>query len=163
MKVAFATTRGTTVDEHFGRAGAFAIYEISPDGVTFVELRRLSDTDFDTAVVETRGLGTLHDDAVAEKIDKLADCKIVYFTEIGGPSAAKLVRRGMMPLKAEECTPIASLADALAETMRTRPAPWMRKALAAEEGASTGSLCAGQPDPADPDGPCACGHSGGCR
>ena len=155
MKVAFASTRGTTVDEHFGRAGAFAIYDITPDGGTFIEFRRLSDTDFDTAVVETRGMGPLHDDALGDKIEKLADCKIVYFTEIGGPSAAKLVRRGIMPLKAEECTPIETLSASLVETMRTRPAPWMRKALLAEE-------CAGPADHVDPDGPCSCGTGGCC-
>jgi len=133
MKVAFASTRGTTVDEHFGRAGAFAIYDITPEGATFLELRRVSDSDLDTEVVVTRGMGDLHDAAVAAKIEKLSDAKIVYFTEIGGPSAAKLVRRGVMPLKAEPSTSIESLAAQLVETMRTRPAPWMRKALAAEK------------------------------
>ena len=133
MKVAFASTRGTTVDEHFGRAGAFAIYDITPKGATFLELRRVSDSDLDTDVVVTRGMGDLHDAAVAAKIEKLSDAKIVYFTEIGGPSAAKLVRRGVMPLKAEPSTSIESLAAQLVETMRTRPAPWMRKALAAEK------------------------------
>ena len=132
MKVAFASTRGTTVDEHFGRAGAFAIYDITPEGATFLELRRVSEDDLDTEVVVTRGMGDLHDAAVATKIEKLADAKIVYFTEIGGPSAAKLVRRGVMPLKAEQATSIESLAVKLVETMRTNPAPWMRKALAAE-------------------------------
>jgi nitrogen fixation protein NifX len=132
MKVAFASTRGTTVDEHFGRAGAFAIYDITPEGATFLELRRVADSDLDTEVVVTRGMGDLHDAAIAAKIDKLADAKIVYFTEIGGPSAAKLVRRGVMPMKTDAATPIDSLADKLVETMRTNPAPWMRKALAAE-------------------------------
>jgi len=132
MKVAFASTRGTTVDEHFGRAGAFAIYDITPEGATFLELRRVADSDLDTEVVVTRGMGDLHDAAIAAKIDKLADAKIVYFTEIGGPSAAKLVRRGVMPMKTDAATPIDSLADKLVETMRTNPAPWMRKALAAD-------------------------------
>jgi len=132
MKVAFASTRGTTVDEHFGRAGAFAIYDITPEGATFLEFRRVAEDDLDTAVVVTRGMGDLHDAAIAEKIGKLDDCKIVYFTEIGGPSAAKLVRRGVMPLKCDTATPIDSLADKLVETMRTNPAPWMRKALAAD-------------------------------
>ena len=132
MKVAFASTRGTTVDEHFGRAGAFAIYDITPEGATFLELRRVADSDLDTEVVVTRGMGDLHDAAIAAKIDKLADAKIVYFTEIGGPSAAKLVRRGVMPMKTDAATPIDSLADKLVETMRTNPAPWMHKALAAE-------------------------------
>jgi len=132
MRVAFASSRGTTVDEHFGRAGAFAIYNVTPTGAEFLELRRVSADDLDTEVVVTRGMGDLHDAAVAAKIEKLADCRIIYFTEIGGPSAAKLVRRGIMPLKAETATSIDGLADKLAETMRTNPAPWMRKALAAE-------------------------------
>ena len=133
MKVAFASTRGTTVDEHFGRAGAFAIYDITPEGATFLELRKVAEGDLDQEVVVTRGMGDLHDAAVASKIDKLADAKIVYFTEIGGPSAAKLVRRGVMPLKTEASTSIDQLCDQLVDTMRTNPAPWMRKALAAEK------------------------------
>jgi nitrogen fixation protein NifX len=133
MKVAFASTRGTTVDEHFGRAGAFAIYDITPEGAEFLELRRVAEGDLDTDVVVTRGMGDIHDAAIAAKIDKLADAKIVYFTEIGGPSAAKLVRRGVMPLKTDASTSIDQLASQLVETMRTNPAPWMRKALAAEK------------------------------
>jgi len=154
MKVAFATTGGSTVDEHFGRAGTFALWDVTPEGASFVELRKVAEGDLDTEIVVTRGMGALHDDAVAAKIEKLADAKIVYFTEIGGPAAAKLVRRGIMPLKAEPCTGIEELTDKLVETMRTKPAPWMRRALAQEP-------CAGPTDPADPDGPCACG-SGGC-
>lgn len=132
MKVAFASTRGTAVDEHFGRAGAFAIYDITTEGAEFLEFRRLADGDLDIEVVTTRGMGDLHDAAVASKIDKLADCKIVYFTEIGGPSAAKLVRKGIMPLKSESSTPIDTLTEKLVETVRTNPAPWMRKALASD-------------------------------
>lgn len=154
MKVAFATTAGSSIDEHFGRAGTFAIYDITPEHTDFLELRQVADGDLDTEVVSTRGMGSLHDDAVSAKIEKLADVKIVYFTEIGGPSAAKLVRRGIMPLKAEQCTSISETADKLAETMRTRPAPWMKRALADEP-------CDGPADIADPEGPCSCG-SGGC-
>ncbi len=153
MKVAFATTRGTTVDEHFGRAGAFAIYDVTPDEARFIELRHVAEGDLDVEVVTTRGMGALHDDAVAAKIEKLGDVRIVYFTEIGGPSAAKLVRRGIMPLKVEPTTTIDHLAEKLVETMRTRPAPWMRKALAEEQSA---------PDVPGPSGTgCSCG-SGGC-
>ncbi len=155
MRVAFATTGGTTIDEHFGRAGMFAIYDITPERTDFVELRRVADGDLDLEVVSTRGMGALHDDAVSDKIDKLGDVKIVYFTEIGGPSAAKLVRRGIMPLKAAQCTDIKETAEKLAEQMRTKPAPWMRRALSDER-------CNGPADPSDPDGPCACG-SGECR
>ncbi|NTW29153.1 MAG: nitrogen fixation protein NifX [Coriobacteriia bacterium] len=132
MKVAFASTRGTTVDEHFGRASAFSIYDITPNAAVFVELRRVAEGDVDVAVVESRGMGELHESAIANKVDQLADCKIVYFTEIGGPSAAKLIRRGIMPLKVERSSSIELLTENLIETMRYRPAPWMRKILASD-------------------------------
>ena len=157
MKVAFATTTGSCIDEHFGRAGTFAVYDVTPEGAELLELRKVAEGDLDTEVVDTRGMGAAHDDAVAGKIDKLADVKIVYFTEIGGPSAAKLVRRGIMPLKGEPGTSITSETEKLVTTMRERPAPWMRRALADEK-------CAGPADAVDPDGPCACKAAGdsGC-
>lgn len=155
MRVAFASKRGTAVDEHFGRAGAFAIYDVTPAGSEFIEFRRVSDSDLDIAVVETRGMGALHEEAVADKVEKLSDCKIVYFTEIGGPSAAKLVRRGMMPLKADECTPVDTLLASLSETMRSRPAPWMRKALAADESSGSADASSSHPE-------CSCGSSSCC-
>ncbi|PKQ38284.1 MAG: dinitrogenase iron-molybdenum cofactor biosynthesis protein [Actinobacteria bacterium HGW-Actinobacteria-1] len=132
MRVAFATTNGTTIDQHFGRAAAFAIYEVTGEAAQFVETLRTAEGDIDIAVVETRGMGGAHDDAIETKIDSLGPCKIVYFTEIGGPSAAKLVRRGVMPLKVDEGSPIDATLEALMERVRTNPAPWMRKALASE-------------------------------
>jgi nitrogen fixation protein NifX len=132
MKVAFATCTGNQIDEHFGRAGQFAIYDITPECASLVELRRVAEGDFDSEVVVTRGMGSLHDEAIDTKIGKLADVKIVFFTEIGGPSAAKLVRRGIMPLKGEHGTSIEAEAAKLVATMRERPAPWMKRALAEE-------------------------------
>lgn len=154
MKVAFATTTGNQIDEHFGRAGTFAIYDINAEGAELVELRRVAEGDLDTGVVVTRGMGSLHDEAVAGKIGKLSDVKIVYFTEIGGPSAAKLVRAGIMPLKGEPGTSIEAEAAKLVTTMRERPAPWMRRALADE-------ACDGPADAADPFGSCSCESKGG--
>jgi nitrogen fixation protein NifX len=132
MRVAFATTRGTTIDEHFGRAALFAVWDITAQGASLRELREVADGDYDLEVVVTRGAGAVHDSAVERKIGKLDDCRIVYFTEIGGPAAAKLVQHGIMPLKAESGSPIATAASALAERARTNPPPWMRKTLAEE-------------------------------
>ncbi len=132
MRVAFATRTGTTIDEHFGRAATFSIWNITPSASEFVESRCVAEGDLDTVVVSTRGMGKKHEDAITNKIDSLADCKIVYFTEIGGPSAAKLVQRGIMPLKIAEGTSLETTVAALANTMANNPAPWMRKALASE-------------------------------
>ena len=133
MKVAFATTDGVHVDEHFGRAGTFAIYEFTDKDYRFIELRKFSE-GLDQQIVSTREMGQAHDSAVQDKVDRLADCKIVYLTEIGGPSAARLVKKGMMPLKVKEVISIETALHQLQESVRQSPPPWLRKALMAKDG-----------------------------
>jgi nitrogen fixation protein NifX len=128
MKVAFATTDGINVDEHFGRAGSFAIYSLSQEGYRFLELRKFSD-GIDQAVADTRDQGALHDERVRDKVDRLADCKIVFMTEIGGPSAARLVKKGIMPMKVKAVIAIEDSIRQLHQSIVKSPPPWLRKAL----------------------------------
>ena len=131
MKIAFATTDGNNVDEHFGRAGMFAIYEITESGYRFVEMRKFAD-GVDQAIVNTRDLGRAHEEAVQGKVERLADCKLIYLTEIGGPSAARLVKKGIMPMKVKEIVSIEGALKQLAETIKKTPPPWLRKAMEKE-------------------------------
>lgn len=128
MKIAFATTDGINVDEHFGRAGMFAVYEMTKDGYEFIETRRFAEGR-DSAIEETKGMGQIHDDRVQMKVEGLADCKIVYLTEIGGPSAARLIKKGMMPIKVKETVPIEESLQSLLKTVKKAPPPWLKKAL----------------------------------
>jgi len=128
MKVAFATIDGKLVNEHFGRAGMFAVYELTDKGSTFVEMRKFSD-GMDRSVTDTKDMGPLHDSAIQGKVDRLADCKLIYLTEIGGPSAARLVKKGIMPMKVKEITPIESALEQLMQTIKQSPPPWLRKAM----------------------------------
>jgi nitrogen fixation protein NifX len=128
MKIAFATTDGKNVDEHFGRAGKFAIYNLTSQGYEFAEIRRFAD-GVDLSVVETKGLGKLHDDRVEDKVNRLSDCRIIYLTEIGGPSAARLIKKGIMPVKVKEVVPIEESMKKLFETVKGSPPPWLKKAL----------------------------------
>jgi nitrogen fixation protein NifX len=128
MKVAFATTDGKNVDEHFGRAGMFAVYEISDNGHELVELRKFAN-GIDRAVTDTKDKGQEHDEAVQSKVERLADCKLIYLTEIGGPSAARLVKKGIMPMKVKEPVAIEQALKQLGDTIKKSPPPWLRKAL----------------------------------
>ncbi|MCL5422829.1 MAG: nitrogen fixation protein NifX [Nitrospirae bacterium] len=128
MKIAFATTDGVNVDEHFGRAGAFAIYDLTRDGYAFREMRKFADGR-DSVVEETKGIGRVHDDLVEKKVNRLADCKIVYLTEIGGPSASRLIKKGIMPIKVREVVSIEESLEKLFETIKTSPPPWLKKEL----------------------------------
>ncbi len=129
MKVAFATTDGARVDEHFGRAAKFAIYEFTKDSFKSLGERIFSDEGRDAAVEGTKGLGAEHDAAAAAKVEKLADCSIIYITSIGGPSAARLGRKGIMPVKVKEGTAILDSAEALMRTIKKSPPPWLKKLL----------------------------------
>ncbi len=128
MKVAFATTDGINVDEHFGRAGMLAVYELTADGYRFIEMRKFADGR-DAEIESTKGMGRIHDDKVDAKVENLKDCKIVYLTEIGGPSAARLVKKGMMPIKVKEIVTIEESLKRLLETIQKSPPPWLRKAM----------------------------------
>ena len=128
MKVAFATTDGINVDEHFGRAGKFAVYEITKDNYRFSEIRKFAD-GIDQAIVDTRDMGRLHDDKVQAKVDRLADCKLIYLMEIGGPSAARLVKKGIMPMKMKEVISIEDALKRLIEIIKKSPPPWLGKAM----------------------------------
>lgn len=128
MKVAFATTNGVNVDEHFGRAGAFAIYDLTGEGYTFIGMRKFAEGR-DRKVEATRGMGRAHEDLVEKKVARLADCKIVYLSDIGGPSASRLIRKGIMPVKVKDVVSIEESLKKLLETIRTSPPPWLKKAV----------------------------------
>ncbi len=131
MKIAFATTDGKMVDEHFGRAGMFFIYEVTELGSQFIAARKFAD-GADQAIVGTRNKGQEHEDAVRDKVEQLADCKLIYLTEIGGPSAARLVKKGIMPMKVKSETSIETALGQLLDTIRQSPPPWLKKALKAD-------------------------------
>jgi nitrogen fixation protein NifX len=128
MKIAFATTDSVHVNEHFGRAGTFAIYDLTEEGYTFVELRKFADGR-DREIEETKGMGQIHDDRVEKKVEDLGDCRIIYLTDIGGPSAARLVKKSMMPVKVKENTLIEESLHKLFDKVKSSPPPWLRKAL----------------------------------
>ncbi len=106
----------------------FAIYDLNGDGYHFVEMRKFA-VGRDTVVEQTKGMGKTHDDLVEKKVNKLADCKIIYLTEIGGPSASRLIKKGIMPIKVKEVVSIEESLKKLFETIKASPPPWLKKAL----------------------------------
>ncbi len=129
MKIAFATTDGINVDEHFGRSGRFAVYEITPEGYSFTEERKFADGR-DTTVEETKGNDVEHDNVMRKKVESLSDCKLIYFTNIGAPSAARLVNKGLMPMKVKETVAIEQELQKLLDTIKNSPPPWLKRAVA---------------------------------
>lgn len=127
MKVAFATTDAVNVDEHFGRAGMFSVYEVTQEGYEFLEKRVFAEGR-DTAVEASRDNAPQHEGLVEAKVERLKDCRLIFIQEIGGPSAARLSRYGIMPMKVKDVTSIEGNLKRLLETLRDNPPLWLRKA-----------------------------------
>jgi nitrogen fixation protein NifB len=95
MRIAVVSKDGKTVDEHFGRAERFLVYEVTDTGPVFVEERptvplSVGDPDhpFDP-------------DRFAEVVANIADCTQVFCTRIGEVPKAKLEERGIRPVTSE--------------------------------------------------------------
>ena len=117
MKVAFTSSTGETVDQHFGMASAFSVWDITGEDASFV------------GKVESISAEGDEEDRISARADAIAGCVIVYTMQIGGPAAAKLVARKIHPMKTNDPVPVAEVIGKLQEVLRGNPPPWLRKAL----------------------------------
>ena len=96
-RIAAATANGFTVDEHFGHAKFFRVYDISENGHEFVEVR-------DAVAACQHSLG--HDTTRFDKIiELLSDCDAILVQKIGEGAAAYLLARGVRVLEVSGSIP----------------------------------------------------------
>jgi nitrogen fixation protein NifB len=96
-RVAVATKSGGLVDQHFGHAREFLVYDVSRDGARLVG-RRATDAYC------TGGEGD--DDALAVALRALADCDAVLVGKIGRCPEGQLAAAGIEPSTAQAHQPI---------------------------------------------------------
>lgn len=91
MQVAVVSTDGVNVNEHFGKADRFFIYEINPSGRLLMATRQ----------TEPLSTGDRRHPFDQERFDKvaaaLAGCKKVFCTRIGDRPAEELQKLGIEP------------------------------------------------------------------
>lgn len=124
MKVAFATKDLVSVDEHFGWAKQFAVYDITKDGFKLAE------------VVKSEESPENEDDKINSKIDAVRGCAIVYCQAIGPTAAARVVKAQIHPIKVEKVIPIEEALSSLVAMLNGNPPPWIKRIVAREEGLS---------------------------
>jgi nitrogen fixation protein NifX len=135
MRIAFTSSDGVTIDQHFGMTRDFRIWEVGVDAASEVgTVSALPASEArQRAPGEERGFAAGPDldeeDKIAARASAVAGCAIVYTVAIGGPAAAKLVARKIHPLKTGAEVPIAEVIAKLQEVLRGTPPPWLRKAL----------------------------------
>ncbi len=86
-RIAIATSDGYTVNEHFGQAKFFRVYELDGGGHSFLDVR-------DAVAACQQSLG--HDTTRFDKIiELLSDCDALLVNKIGEGAAAYLISRGV--------------------------------------------------------------------
>ena len=86
-RLAVATSDGFTVNEHFGHAKFFRVYDINKSGYDFIEVR-------DAVAACQHRLG--HDTTRFDKIiELLSDCDALLVQKIGEGAAAYLIARNV--------------------------------------------------------------------
>ena len=86
-RLAIATSDGFAVNEHFGHAKFFRVYELGENGHTFLEVR-------DAVAACQHQLG--HDTTRFDKIiELLSDCDALLVQKIGEGAAAYLISRNV--------------------------------------------------------------------
>ena len=91
LRIAVVSTDGANVNDHFGKAERFLIYDCD-DKMIFVEERP----------TETYSVGDPNHPFDAEKFGRIAallkDCSKIYVTQIGEVPASKLKELGIEPV-----------------------------------------------------------------
>ncbi|MBI2734574.1 MAG: nitrogen fixation protein NifX [Aquabacterium sp.] len=119
MKVAFSTQDKQRVDAHFGWAKNISVYDVTPDGYSFIE-----NFEFGGKLEEDGD-----EDKLAPKLEAIKDCAILYVAAIGGSAAARVVAVKIHPIKVPQPEPILDILEKLQEVLKGTPPPWLRKAL----------------------------------
>ncbi|MFW0884212.1 nitrogen fixation protein NifX [Candidatus Acidulodesulfobacterium sp. H_13] len=129
MRVGFATTDNILINDHFGWAKNFAIYEINFDGFKFVENRCFEESDEEEEF-----------NKIDKKIDKLKDLKIIFVGNIGGVAAARVVKSGIHPIKSKPSDTIEGVMESLKTVLSKNPPPWLKKIIVKENAAAGRSV-----------------------
>ncbi|WP_439375494.1 nitrogenase cofactor biosynthesis protein NifB [Bradyrhizobium sp. DASA03120] len=95
--VAVATKGSGLINEHFGHAKEFQVYEVSTGGAKFVGYRPV-DLYCQGGYAEERSLETI--------IRSINDCRAVFIAKIGGCPRAELTRAGVEPVDLYAYEPI---------------------------------------------------------
>lgn len=121
IKVAFASTDRTRVNQHFGAAEGFAIYEVTPDKATLVGVGEFAEEAMDG-----------NEDKLTAKVDFLAGCAAVYVMAIGASAIKKLMAKGIQPIRTNEIDAVDELLSEISKAMSEGGVAWIDRALATQ-------------------------------
>ena len=93
MKVAITSTNGITVDQHFGKANCFYVYEMVQGRLNFIEKRDV--ISYCGCVTERTDSHEFEKDRFFRVFGTIQDCKKLYTKQIGDTPMEKLKANGI--------------------------------------------------------------------
>ena len=96
IRVAVATKDRQQIDEHFGQAEVFTVYEVSAAGATLVEPREVAHYCN----------GDSNDDRRDAIVRALSDCRAIFAARIGDGPRKKLAAAAIEPVDAYAFEPV---------------------------------------------------------
>lgn len=127
IKVAFATTDRVRVNQHFGAAEGFAIYDVVPGKATLVGVGEFAEEAMDG-----------NENKLAAKVDFLAGCAAVYVLAIGASAIKQLTGKGIQPIRINEVDTVEDLLRDISAAMTEGGVAWIDRAIAAQAKAAGG-------------------------
>ena len=123
LRVAIATNDLEHLNAHFGSARKFAVYEVWKTGHRFIAAHEFGK------VTAQKGEHDSQDDKITPKVEALSGCALLFALAIGGPSAAKVVKAGIHPIKRKLPEPIPDVLSQVQVMLNGTPPPFLRKIL----------------------------------
>jgi nitrogen fixation protein NifX len=121
LKVAFASTDRTRVNQHFGAAEGFVVYEVTPEKAILVGVAEFAEEAMDG-----------NEDKLGAKVDFLEGCAAVYVMAIGASAIKKLMAKGIQPIRVDEVDAIDDLLFDIAKAITEGGVAWVDRAIAAQ-------------------------------
>ncbi|MDD5394358.1 MAG: NifB/NifX family molybdenum-iron cluster-binding protein [Thiothrix sp.] len=115
IRIACASNSGDLLNGHFGSCERFLVYQVSQTAQRLIDVREIGDDE-------------AAEDKNAYRADLIKDCQVLFIASVGGPAAAKIIKKGIHPIKQPTVVPCSELLDKL-QLALANPSPWLGKVM----------------------------------
>ncbi len=115
IRVACASNSGELLNGHFGSCERFLVYQVSQAEYRLIDVREIGDDEAE-------------EDKNAYRADVIKDCQVLFIASVGGPAAAKIIKKGIHPIKQVTVVPTSELLEKL-QVALANPSPWLGKIM----------------------------------
>lgn len=118
IRVAVVSEDGIHVDGQFNLCRNFYIYQVSARARQLLEMRMVEVLEHARSEQKQN-----------YRAELIQDCQVVYCLAIGASTAAKVIKRGVHPIKLQTPVMIDQIIEQLQHVLSTSPPPWLAKSM----------------------------------